>query len=362
MTKVRIGVIGCGSIAQIQHLPHLRELSDRFELVAVCDVSAKLSEFIANFYQAPQHFTDFRHLVESDLDAVLLCHTDPKTETAVAALQAGKHVFIEKPMCYSVSEADAILDAAKLSGKIVQVGYMKQHDPGYKYAKEQIQKIEDIRFIQVNHLHPNNALHLKEYKLYRFDDIPKAVIDETRAKQAASVKAAIGEAPPLLRRVFGMLSGSMIHDISSLRGMFGQPKRVVSAETWRDGSCITVILEYDGDGGDKRCVATWADLPNLWDFHETLEVYGGSQRVSIKFPTGFARGLPSPVIVQGMEGDVPWKKEVIVNYQNSFKEELIHFHECLASGTTPITDGYGAKEDMGLVRDIVLKLMENVGV
>jgi hypothetical protein len=58
-----------------------------------------------------------------------------------------------------------------------------------------------------------------------------------------------------------------------------------------------------------------------------------------------------------MEGDVPWKKEIIVNYQNSFKEELIHFHQCIVSGSTPTTDGYGAKEDMGLVKEIVLKLM-----
>lgn len=351
--RVRIGVVGCGSIAQIQHLPHLRELSDSFELVALCDVSTKLAKLMAEFYQVPKYFTDFRELVQCDLDAVLLCHNDPKTEAAVAALQAGKHLFIEKPICYSVSDADEILEAAKRAGRIVQVGYMKQHDPGYKYAKEQVQKIDDIRFIQVNHLHPNNSLHLKEYKLYRFDDIPKTVSDVSGEKHAASIKSVIGEATPEIRSVFGVLCGSMIHDISSLRGMFGQPKRVVSAEVWRNGSCITVILEYDGD---KRCVATWADLPQLWDFYETLEVYGGSQRVIIKFPTGFARGIPSPVIVYGMEGGAPWKKEVIVNYQNSFEEELIHFHHCIVSGASPITDAHGAREDMALVREIILKL------
>lgn len=351
MSRVRIGVVGCGAIAQIQHLPHLKELRDRFDLVAVCDVSRRLVEFIGEQYTVPHRFTDYRELLAANVDAVLLCFADPKTEVAVATLRAGKHVFIEKPMCFSVQEADRIIDAARASGTTLMVGYMKQHDPGYRYAVEQVRQIPDIRFIQVNHLHPNNSLHLNEFTLYRFDDVPEEAIQHTRELRDAAVREAIGEVSDGVRRVFFHLSGSMIHDISSLRGMFGPPARVVSAEAWRDGGCITIVLEYDGD---TRCVATWADLPELWDFHETLEVYGGAQRVSIRFPTGFARGIPSPVIVQGMEADgIPWKKEVIVNTQNSFKLELIHFHECITNGTPPLTDGVGARHDAALVREIV---------
>lgn len=351
MSRVRIGVVGCGAIAQIQHLPHLKELRDRFDLVGVCDVSRRLAEFIGDLYGVPHRFTDYREMLNANVDAVLLCFADPKTEVAVAALRAGKHVFIEKPMCFSVQEADRILDAAQASGKTLMVGYMKQHDPGYQYALAQVRQIPDIRFIQVNHLHPNNTLHLKEFTLYRFDDVPQEAIEHTSQLREAAVREAIGEVSDEIRRVFFLLSGSMIHDISSLRGMFGPPARVVSAEVWRDGGCVTTVFAYDGD---KRCVATWTDLPELWDFRETLEVYGGAQRVIIRFPTGFARGTPSPVIVQGMEeGDIPWKKEVIVNTQNSFKLELVDFHECIVNGTPPLTDGVGARHDAALVREIV---------
>lgn len=351
MHRIRIGVVGCGAIAQIQHLPHLAELRDRFELVALCDVSRKLVDFMGDMYQVPHRVTDWRDLLTLDVDAALLCFMDPKTEAAVAAFQAGKHVFIEKPMCYSVQEADRILKAQQASGKTLMVGYMKQHDPGYQYAKREVENIPDIRFIQVNHLHPDNSLHIKEFTLYRFDDMPGEAGERAGRQRAEAVREAIGEVPEEARQAFFHLSGSMIHDISSLRGMFGPPAAVVSADIWRGGRSFTTTLAYEGD---YRCVATWTDLPGLWDFHETLEVYGGAQRVILRFPTGFARGIPTPVVVQGMEdGKIPWKKEVVVNTQNPFKLELIHFHECLVAGTNPITDGVGARHDAALVRDIV---------
>ena len=355
MDRIRMGVVGCGAIAQIQHLPHLSELRDRYELVGLCDVSRKLVDFMGDLYQVPHRVTDYRELLALDLDAVLLCFADPKTEVAIAALQAGMHVFIEKPMCISVQEADRIIGAAEASDKKLMVGYMKQHDPGYQYAQSEVAKIPDIRLIQVNHLHPNNNLHLKEFTLYHFDDIPQEAIEHSKALRAAAVLDAIGEVPEAVQRIFFTLTGSMIHDISVLRGMFGTPARVVSMDQWREGKSVTMVLAYEGD---KRCVATWTDLPELWDFRESLEVFGGSQRVSIRFPTGFARDEPSPVTIQGMDGSKPWTKEVIVNNQNSFKLELIHFHDCIINGKTPLTDGYAARQDHALCRDIIQTYMQ----
>ncbi len=350
MERIRIGVIGCGAIAQIQHLPHIAELRDRYDLVGLCDASARLVDFMGGIYHVPHRVTRYEDLLALDLDAVLLCFADPKTEAAVAALNAGKHVFIEKPMCFSVREADRIIGAAEASGKTLMVGYMKQHDPGYRFARDEVLAMPDIRFIQVNHLHPGNDGHLKEFTLYAFDDVPREMIERAAMQREQAIRDAIGDAPEEIRRIFFSLSGSMIHDISSLRGMFGQPAQVVSAEIWRGGSSVTTVLAYENDA---RCVATWTRLPGLHDFRETLEVFGAGRRVGIRFPTGFDRGLPSPVTVQGMDGEQPWKKELVVNKQNAFKLELIHFHECIVNGEPPITDGYGARQDHALCRDIV---------
>ncbi len=165
MNRIRMGVVGCGAIAQIQHLPHLSELRDKYELVGLCDVSRHLVDFMGDLYQVSHRVTDYRELLALDLDAVLLCFADPKTEVAVAALQAGKHVFIEKPMCISVEEADRIIGAAEASGKTLMVGYMKQHDPGFQYALTEVEKIPDIRLIQVNHIHPDASMIFRRRSL-----------------------------------------------------------------------------------------------------------------------------------------------------------------------------------------------------
>ena len=142
MQRVRIGVVGCGDIAQIQHLPALAELADEYDVTAVCDVSQSLARYVAGWFHVPKYVTDYRQLLESDVDAVLLCHRDPKTEVAVASLDAGKHVFIEKPMCYSLEEADRIIGAAEASGKVAQVGYMKLYEPAFELARAEIATID----------------------------------------------------------------------------------------------------------------------------------------------------------------------------------------------------------------------------
>ena len=101
MAPIRIGIVGCGAVAQVQHLPNLTALKDLFSVEMVCDISPSLVQTVAQEFHVPHHTDDWRALLAADLDAVLLCHTDPKTEIAVAAFEAGKHVFIEKPICFS---------------------------------------------------------------------------------------------------------------------------------------------------------------------------------------------------------------------------------------------------------------------
>ncbi len=244
MKPIKLGVIGCGAIAQIQHLPNLAGLREEFEVTMVCDVSPSLAKCMAEEFHVPQHTTDYGELLASDVDAVLLCHTDPKTEVAVAAFDAGKHVFIEKPMCFSLPEADAIIAAAERSGKVGMVGYMKVYDPAYEIAKREVDGMDDVRFVQVNHLHPDNALHLRQFRLKRFDDVPPRARASAHAARQAALREAMGDAPPHVERAFFVLAGSMIHDLYGLRVLLGVPLRVVSTEIWNDGRAITTTLEY----------------------------------------------------------------------------------------------------------------------
>jgi predicted dehydrogenase len=351
MKPVRMGVIGCGAIAQVHHMPNLVDLPDLFTVTAVCDVSQGAAEYVAQKFHVPQPFTDYRDLLAADVDAVLLCQSDPKTQVAVDAFDAGKHVFIEKPMCFSVQEADRIIAAHQRAGTVGQVGYMKVYDPAYEFALKEVQDMDSIRFIQVNHLHPNNDLHVRQFDVRKFDDIPAEASTALNAARKAAREEAIGDVPKDVQMAFQLLSGSMIHDLYGMRTMLGLPSRIISSDIWFEGRAFSMTLEYPNGA---RCVASWVDLPELWDFKETLEVYGDRKRVIVAYPTGFSRGILSTVTVQGIdEQGVTYRKEPAIDWESAFVREMRHFNDCIVNGTPCRTPVESARDDISFIIDVV---------
>lgn len=361
MSRVRMGVIGCGAIAQVHHLPNLVDLFDLYQVTAVCDVSRGAADYVAAKFHVPHTFTDYRELLNSGaVDAVLLCQSDPKTQVAVDAFDAGKHVFIEKPMCFSRQEADRIIAAQQRAGTVGQVGYMKVYDPAYEYALAEVQQLENIRFIQVNHLHPTNDLHVRQFDVRKFDDIPAAAIEELAAARLAARREAVGDVADDVAMAFHLLSGSMIHDLYGMRTMFGLPSRIVASEIWFNGRAFSMTLEYPTG---ERCVASWVDLPDLWDFKETLEVYADRGRVLVSYPTGFSRGILSTVTVQGIDAQgMTYKKEPAIDWESAFVREMRHLHACITQGIPCRTDVASAKQDIGFIIDVVEAYKSRVAV
>jgi len=166
--------------------------------------------------------------------------------------------------------------------------------------------------------------------------------------------------PRDIESAFFTLAGSMIHDLYGLRLMLGMPSAVRSTEIWNDGRAISTVLEYPNGA---RCVATWADLPHLWDFKETLEVYGDDRRVLLSYPTGFARGILSHVTLQEIGPDgTALRTEPAIDWESAFVRELRHFHACITTGApcrTPVSD---ARDDVALIIAIVQAYQERAEV
>ena len=348
---IRIGVVGCGAVAQVQHLPNLTALKDLFSVEMVCDLSPRLAQTVAREFYVPHHTSDWRALLAADLDAVLLCHTDPKTEIAVAAFEAGKHVFIEKPICFSLPEADRIIAARQAAGTVGLAGYMKVYDPAFEAAARATADMAAIRFVQIHHLHTNNAHHLAHFRLHRADDLPTDAVEQTRTARAATVREAIGEVSADVQAAFGHLAGSMIHDLYGLRAIMGVPERVASTEIWYEGWGVSTVLVY---ANGARCAATWVELKDVRDFKETLEVCGDDRRVLLSYPTGFSRGILSTLEIQTLDeaGEAIVHRPAIA-WEGPFVRELKHFHACIAEGAKPRTPLEEARYDIALIIDIV---------
>ena len=119
---LRIGVVGCGRVAQQRHIPIIGDMPQA-ELRALADVDDKTLNRLARQYGVESAYTDYRELVGSDaIDAVMVAApTQFHAEVGVAALNAGKHVMIEKPLALSIDEVEKLEAAAAASGKTVAV-------------------------------------------------------------------------------------------------------------------------------------------------------------------------------------------------------------------------------------------------
>ena len=111
MEKIKLAVLGCGDVAQRDYLPELYRLADQVEIVAVCGHGPERARAVAAQYHVPAWYTDYeRMLATSDADAVLnLTPIQLHSETTLAALEAGKHVYSEKPVASSVADAQRIV-------------------------------------------------------------------------------------------------------------------------------------------------------------------------------------------------------------------------------------------------------------
>jgi predicted dehydrogenase len=101
-------------------------------------------------------------------------------------------------------------------------------------------------------------------------------------------------------------------------------------------------------------VASWVDLPELWDFQETLEVYGDRKRVIVSYPTGFSRGILSTVTVQGIDAaGVTYRKEPAIAWESAFVREMRHFHACITQDATCRTPVESARDDIRFIIDVI---------
>jgi len=137
MRKFRVGIIGCGFIAEGKHMPALKQLRS-VEMVAFCDKRIERAEKARNEY-APEGVitSDYQDLLSMDLDAVHVCTPNKShAEISIAFMEAGKHVLCEKPMAISTKEAKKMVEASKKNNRVLTIGYQNRFRADSIHLKE----------------------------------------------------------------------------------------------------------------------------------------------------------------------------------------------------------------------------------
>ena len=138
MEKIKVGVIGCGGIANGKHLPSIKTIPE-VEIVAFCDIIPERAQEAAKKYGTADAkvYTDYKELLKDEsLVAVHVC-TPNRSHSfiTVDALHAGKNVICEKPMAINSAEAKKMVDAAKETGKVLTIGYQNRYRNDSLYMK-----------------------------------------------------------------------------------------------------------------------------------------------------------------------------------------------------------------------------------
>lgn len=136
MNKIKVGIIGAGSISD-SHLQSYKN-NEQVEIYAICDINEERAKEKATTYGAEKVYNDHEDLVKDEnIHAVSICTwNDSHAEIAIAALNHGKNVLVEKPLTTSVEKALEIEEAVEQSGKVLQVGFVRRYATNTQILKQ----------------------------------------------------------------------------------------------------------------------------------------------------------------------------------------------------------------------------------
>jgi myo-inositol 2-dehydrogenase/D-chiro-inositol 1-dehydrogenase len=425
--RVRLGIIGLGTVAQAVHLPLLSRHRDRFEVTAVCDLSAELAAVVTGRFGlgAAERCRTAEELLDGGrVDAVLVLSSGSHGEVAGAALARGVAVFCEKPLAYTLSEADELARLSERTGAPLQLGYMKLYDPAVRRAARELAATNlTLRSVEVTILHPSGSSQLAHAALAPPPgDVPPAVLSALR-EETARLRAEVvgpggvdnrthplpglgyapppgdpardrvgdardwsggvrlrveGEGDPPPDRVGGawdrtdrapdelgrlyteVLLGSVVGDQAVVRMLAGDPKRVVFADAWPDGSWESVAVEAVCPGG-VRFGLRWHYLDRYPGYREEVRVHHDQGTVALTFPSPYLLNTPTVLTVTDRDGGgdrVRTHRSTV----EAFEEELLAFHRLVTDGEPPAAGIAEGRADIVTCQRIVRRLAAGRGV
>jgi hypothetical protein len=356
---IRVGVVGGGLVAQAMHLHYLAAMRDRFDVAALAEPSRIVREALAARYGIPGVHADHRALLDAgSLDAIVVCSpAGTHAQVVLDALDAGVHALVEKPMCITLADADAIVAARDRAGKVVQVGYMKRYDPAVERLYEELPDAADgLRYVHVVVNDPEFAPFFAPGEIVRAGDVPAEVIEAGRRSESEQVEAAVGSGSPEVVTAFSeSFLGSMVHDVNVVHGALERmgeplPGEVLAGDWWHGGKAVTGSVRL-GSGG--RWDSAWIQVLDVPEYVETIGLYFGDSVRRLTFPSPWLKQSPTRY-ERTDAGEGTRLVQSAERFEESFARELVHFYACVTEGLATRTPPEQARIDIDLLTRMFL--------
>ena len=327
-----IAVLGAGQIAQAAHFIAIRK-SKAANLYAICEAADDLRDRMAAVHQPTTTFDDYDAMLADDaVDAVVVAVADQfHVPLSIRALEAGKHVLVEKPMATTVEDAQVLLEAQQRSGKVVLVGHEKRYDPGVAFAHDFIQS-EIGELIGLKHWYCDSTYR------YPVTDTLQPIIESS-----ANARRPPGNPKADRRRYLVLGHGS--HMLDSARYL-GGPLTAIRARlsTKADTYCWFIDVAY-ANGCLGQLDLTVAVRMDWW---EGFQVYGSEGSVVGKlFNPWHLRAAE----VQAFSTKDDQYHQPIGEDANVFRLQIEDFVSAATTGSAP--RGATAEDGLASVRAMV---------
>jgi predicted dehydrogenase len=359
---LRVGVVGLGAVAQAVHLPLLAKRRDLFETAAICDLSASTRTRIGDRLAIPEErrFARADDLVAAGaLDAVAIMTSGSHAELAGAAARAGLAVFCEKPLAYTLAEADVLA----ADDPRVMLGYMKLYDPAVERARELLADRPPARSVEVTVLHPPSAPQLAHAGLLPpAEDIDPTSVEQLSAADAALVARALGEVPRELGALYtDVLLGSIVHDLAVVRYLLGGTVSFDYGDAWPEGGPASSVALAGQLSGGTRVSIRWHYLEGYPSYREEVRVHDEQGTVALAFPAPYL--LHAPTVLTVVDGDAGAERSSeFRSTVEAFERQWLAFSQFVLDGTPPRAGIADGREDIVACQGAAAMLASRRGV
>ena len=263
----------------------------------------------------------------------------------MAALSAGKHVLVEKPMCLTLREADAMIEAQRRTDLTVQVGTMRRYADAFLRAVKLVRELPEVRLARVHDVIGDNRLFIQNTsRVVRGNDVPVGVMAAGQELERRLLQEAVESSNPDLTASHLTLAQLSTHDLSATRELLGMPKGVLYAAQRDGGNYLTAAFDY---GGFVCHFETGVNRVAVFDAH--LEVYGDARIVRVHYNTPYVRNLPIELFVTETDAEnAAVRRALHPAWNDPFVAEWRAFYESVRSGTPSKTDAVDFRQDLEL--------------
>ncbi len=337
---LKLGFVGTGFMGQAVHLPNF-SASEQCEIVALADLKERQAELVARRHQIGRVCASHEEIAaDPEIEACVAIASEAFNQRiACDLLEAGKHVFIEKPMSRSVAGGRAMVEAAERSGKLLMVGYMKRYDEGVLAAKQLLDELQesgelgDVSFVRA-HCFGGDWI-CGQVDIIQTDEQPQG-FEPTPTPDWLTEENA---------RKFLTFSNVFCHNLNLLRFLLGDKLTPITASLAHEKSWPVTF-----DGGGYPISLEVGSLPAYaWDEHTTI--YFDRGWLHIETPPPLVRAPARVSLYKG--GQTHEIHQPLAPWSWAFRNEAEHFLECIAKGSEPRSSGADSLQDLEIAEQIL---------